>query len=230
MTDRGHQIQLQRLMTWMSPAFPVGAYTYSHGLEWEVEQGRVTDKESLLLWLEAVLELGTGRNDALFCAEAWHSVREGNEARLSELLDLALAYTPSQERLLETEAQGQAFWRAVSAGWPDLAADPSLAILLKKAPYPLAVGGAAARAGLPLGDTLAAYLHGLTANLISAGVRLVPLGQSDGVRCLADCEDRIAALAGWAGEAGLEELGGFTPLVDIASMAHETQYTRLFRS
>lgn len=224
---------LLRLMTWMSPSFPVGAFTYSHGLEWAVEREEVTDAQSLRLWLLDVLQHGSGRSDAVLLAEAWRRVSDAKagEGGLSDLVDLALALNPSEERLLESESQGKAFVKAAAAGWPALAnCGPILAKDITRAPYPIAVGAVAGLSGIALADTLAAFLHGVAANLVSAGVRLVPLGQSDGVRVLAALEPVVLEQAEWAVNAPFEELGGVTPLIDIASMKHETQYTRLFRS
>jgi len=227
---------LLRLMTWMSPSFPVGAFTYSHGLEWAVEQGEVTDAESLHQWLKDVLHHGSGRGDAVLLAEAWRRVTDeegeaGENTGLTDLVDLALALNPSEERLLESESQGKAFVKAAKAGWPVLAeCGADRAKDISRAPYPVAVGAVAGLSGIALEDALAAYLHGLCANLVSAGVRLVPLGQSDGVRVLAALEGEILSRADWAAAAPFEALGGFAPLVDISSMKHETQYTRLFRS
>lgn len=220
---------LLRLMTWMSPSFPVGAFTYSHGLEWAVEQGDVKDGTSLRLWLLDVLQHGSGRSDAILLAEAWRRVREQGD--LADLVDLALALNPSEERLLESESQGKAFVKAAKAGWPVLdACGADLAKDISRAPYPIAVGTVAGLSGIALEDALAAFLHGVVANLVSAGVRLVPLGQSDGIRVLAALEGEVLSQADWAAKANFEELGGFAPLIDIASMKHETQYTRLFRS
>lgn len=220
---------LLRLMTWMSPSFPVGAFTYSHGLEWAVEQGDVKDAESLRLWLLDVLQHGSGRSDAVLLAEAWRWAQE--KADLADLVDLALALNPSEERLLESESQGKAFVKAAKAGWPVLAdCGEALAKDISRAPYPVAVGAVAGLSGIALEDALAAFLHGVVANLVSAGVRLVPLGQSDGIRVLAALEGEVLSRAQWAAKAPFEELGGFAPLIDIASMKHETQYTRLFRS
>lgn len=230
-------LSLLRLMTWMSPSFPVGAFTYSHGLEWAVEQGDVRDADSLHAWLQDVLHHGAGRGDALLLAEAWRRVtgdadsKADSTAGLADLVDLALALNPSEERLLESESQGKAFVKAARAGWPVLAGcGEDLARDIARAPYPIAVGAVAGRAGLALEEVLAAFLHGVVANLVSAGVRLVPLGQSDGLRVLAALEGEILSRAEWALTADFEELGGFAPLIDIASMKHETQYTRLFRS
>ena len=213
---------LLRLMTWMSPGFPVGAYTYSHGIEWVVESGDIKDGDGLTAWIGDLLESGSGRSDAVLCALAMQV-----DADLMELAELGLALSPTEERLLETEAQGQAFIRAVKSGWPDLVPDLPKGTVL---PYPVAVGSVAAASGIPARQALAAYLHAFAANIISAGVRLVPLGQSDGVRALATLEPAVDKLALWACGATMDDLWSFSPLSDIASMKHETQYTRLFRS
>jgi urease accessory protein len=219
---------LVRLMTWLSPAFPVGAFSYSHGLEWVVEAGGITDAAALADWIGDVMELGAGRSDAIFFAEAWRAVEAADAARLKELAALAAAFAVSAERRLETLAQGSAFLSALTAVWPH----PALAALeaLEATAYPVAVGAAAAAHGLPLAASLQAFVQALAANLVSAGVRLVPLGQTDGLRVLARLEPLLATLVSAALTAQLADLGGAAVLSDIASMRHETQYTRLFRS
>ena len=223
MTMDDHR-DLLRLLTWLSPSFPVGAFSYSHGLEWTVEAGEVRDRASLLAWVEDIATHGAGRNDLVLMAESWHAATAQDEARLSAAAELAVALSPSAERALETEAQGEAFRQAVGTAWPDSACD------LTQIPYPIAVGVAAAGCGVALKPALTAYLHALAANLVSAGLRLIPLGQSDGVRVLAALEPKILAQAEWAADSSLDDLGGFSMIADIASMRHETQYTRLFRS
>ncbi len=210
---------LLQLLSWMSPSFPVGAFSYSHGLEWAVEEGEIRDQESLTRWVSDLLTYGTGRSDAVLCSLAMRS------SDLTELGDLARALCPTEERLLEADAQGQAFLRAVNSGWPELVPEGFTAL-----PYPVAVGAVTAQAGIPRETALNAYLHAFCANLVSAGLRLVPLGQTDGVRSLAALEEVIAARAEWAASAGEDDLWSFAPFSDIASMKHETQYTRLFRS
>ncbi len=218
------QRNLLRLLTWLSPSFPVGAFSYSHGLEWAVEAEEVRDRESLLAWVEDIVTSGAGRNDLVLMAEAWQAAKVQDAARLSGVAELAVALSPSSERALETEAQGEAFRQAVGTAWPDATCD------LQGVPYPIAVGVAAAGCGVALKPALTAYLHALAANLVSAGLRLIPLGQSDGVRVLAALEAPILAQAEWAANSTLDDLGGFSMIADIASMRHETQYTRLFRS
>ncbi len=218
------QRNLLRLLTWLSPSFPVGAFSYSHGLEWAVEAEEVRDRESLLAWVEDIVTSGAGRNDLVLLAEAWQAATAQDAARLSAVAELAVALSPSSERALETEAQGEAFRQAVGTAWPDATCE------LSNTPYPIAVGVAAAGCGVALTPALTGYLHALAANLVSAGLRLIPLGQSDGVRALAALEAPILAQAEWAADSSLDDLGGFSMIADIASMRHETQYTRLFRS
>ena len=218
------QRNLLRLLTWLSPSFPVGAFSYSHGLEWAVEAGEVRDRESLLAWVEDIVLSGAGRNDLVLMAEAWHAAKAKDGGRLSAVAELAVALSPSSERALETEAQGEAFRQAVGTAWPEAVSN------LTSSPYPIAVGVAAAGCSVALKPALTAYLHALAANLVSAGLRLIPLGQSDGVRVLAALEAPILTQAEWAADSSLDDLGGFSMIADIASMRHETQYTRLFRS
>ena len=208
---------LLKLQTWLSPAFPVGAFSYSHGLEWAVECGLVVDRESLADWIAALLAHGTGRIDGMLFVAAW---RAGPET-LPELVELAAAFRGSRELALETAQQGEAFARSVGTGWG--AAPPAAA-------YPVAVGAAARAHGIALETALPLFLQAFAANLVSAGVRLVPLGQSDGLRALAALEDAVRAAAEDALTAPLDDLGAATPMLDWCSMNHETQYTRLFRS
>jgi urease accessory protein len=220
---------LARLMIWLSPAFPVGGFSYSHGLEWTVEAGGVRDAATLANWVEDILRHGAGRSDAIFLAEAWRAVATGNAGLLAETVELAAAFAPSAERRLETLAQGAAFLAATRAVWPSPALD-RLAAQAGEVAYPVAVGVCAAAHGLPLDLTAQAFVQAFAANLVSAGVRLVPLGQTDGLRVLARLEPAIPPLVAAALAACLDHVGGAAVMADIASMRHETQYTRLFRS
>lgn len=221
---------LFRLMTWLSPAFPIGAFSYSSGLEWTVEAGDIADAASLEGWLASMLTEGAGYCDAVFLAHAHRAISSGCDADLIEAVELAAAFVPTRERHLETTAQGRAFVEITSKAWPCSALDRLLALQVSAIAYPIAVGVVSAGHALPLGATLAAFLHGQSANWISAGVRLIPLGQTDGQRVLAALEPVIVATAHRAMAATLDDLGSATFRADIASMRHETQYTRLFRS
>lgn len=222
---------LVRLMTWLSPAFPVGAFTYSHGLEWAVEDGSVTDEAKLLSWLADVLRHGAGRSDAILLAAGFRAAAAGKMDDLREVAELAYALQPSKERRLESGAQGRAFVQAIADTWgaPTLV---DLAAKLKpdSVAYAVALGVAAADHRLPLAATVEAYLAAFAANLVSAAVRAVPLGQSAGQRVIRDLAPVTAEVAAEALAAGLDDIGGAALRAEIASMAHETQYTRLFRS
>jgi len=222
--------ELLKLQTWFSPSFPIGSFSYSHGLEWVVETQGVRDAGSLAAWVGGVLRHGAGRSDAILLCATWRAVAKEDWLGATEIGSLAAALQPSLEGRLESLAQGAAFLRAVEAGWPD----PVSARFQERCPgevaYPVAVGAAAAAHGLPLDLMLVAFLHAFAANLVSAGVRLVPLGQTDGLKVIAALEPTLLEVAHEAYSAKLDEVGSASFLADIASMRHETQYTRLFRS
>jgi urease accessory protein len=221
---------LYRLMAWLSPAYPIGAFSYSSGIEWAVENHDITDAETLRQWLNVILTEGGAFCDAVFFVHAHRATEANDDSALSETAELAAAFAPSKERHLETSAQGRAFVEATRAAWPCAALDRIGAIWDGPITYPVAVGVTAAGHGIAVEAALAAYLHAVTANLISAGVRLIPLGQTDGQRLLATFEAVVAATAVRALAMPLDQVGGAAFRADIASMRHETQYTRLFRS
>jgi urease accessory protein len=216
-------------MIWLSPAYPVGGFSYSHGLEWTVEAGKVRDAASLGDWIEDILRHGAGRTDAIFLAAAWRAVAADDERGLADVAELAAAFTPSAERRLETLAQGAAFLTATQDVWPAPVVE-RLAAVAPDVAYPIAVGACAAAHGLPLAPTMQAFVQAFAANLVSAGVRLIPLGQTNGLRVLARLEPMLPPLVAGVLGSTLDDIGGATVVADIASMRHETQYTRLFRS
>jgi urease accessory protein len=220
---------LYRLMTFLSPAFPVGAFSYSSGIEWAVEAGDITDAASLRDWLSAMLVDGSGFCDAVFLVQAHRAMESGDMAALRELAELAAAFVPSRERQLETMAQGKAFIEIARAAWNCDGLDEAVA-QCDTIVYPVAVGLVSAAHEIPLASALHAFLHALVSNWISAGSRLIPLGQTDSQRVLAGLERAVAATAARARDAALDDLGSATFRADLASLRHETQYTRLFRS
>jgi urease accessory protein len=221
---------LYRLMTWLSPAFPVGAFSYSSGIEWAVEAGDIVDGATLQAWLSSMLSEGPGFCDGVFLAHAHRAASDADDARLSDVAELAAAFAPSRERHLETMAQGRAFIEIVRAAWNCEGLDRRIAACNDTIVYPVAVGIVSAAHAIPLASTLHAFLHALTSNWISAGSRLIPLGQTDSQRALAALEPVVVAVGKRALVAALDDLGGATFRADLASMRHETQYTRLFRS
>ncbi|SMP18177.1 urease accessory protein UreF [Shimia sagamensis] len=206
------------LAQWLSPAFPVGAFTYSHGLEALVDMGTVHDTASFSAWLTDTIQHGAGQNDGVLLAHAYNAE---NVDALTKIDNLARALALSAERLLETDQQGAAFARTAAA-----IHDLDLTALT----YPVAVGRAARLQNLPLRDTARLFLHAFAANLTSAAARLVPLGQTQAQATLAAVTPLCQEMADRALTLSLDDIAASTFVSDIASMRHETQYSRLFRS
>lgn len=223
MTEQLSTGALLRLMAWLSPAFPVGGFAYSHGLERAVHDGLIADRKDLAGWLETLVELGSGWNDAVLFAESWRRAREGGD--LNEVAALAEALAGSRERHLETMLQGAAFLKAASA-WPSQA----LQRLPADCPYCVAVGALAGSGGIGLSEALSAFLQAFFSNLVQAAIRLGVVGQTDAVALLAGFESLALATASRAAGFSLDDLGGAAFISDIVAMQHETQYSRLFRS
>jgi urease accessory protein len=221
--------KLYRLLAWLSPAFPIGAFSYSHGLEAAVESGAVRDRASLQFWIAAIVTEGSGRIDADILRDAHRAASAGDLLVLTVVNQRGLAYRATAELALETRAQGEAFLATCRSAWPDPFLDQWAAID-QRACYAAAVGAATARAGILLEDVLLAYLQAMAANLASAGLRLAIIGQTDGQRILAALAPAVIRAAQDATIRDPADFGGATFAVDLASMVHETQYTRLFRS
>jgi urease accessory protein len=212
-----------KLLTWLSPAFPIGGFSYSHGLERAVHDGLVATAGDLGGWLETLVEQGSGWNDAVLLGESWRRALEGDD--LADIAALAEALAGSRERHLETMAQGTAFLEAASA-WqgsppPGLPADCA---------YCVAVGAVAGSHGLPLRETLTAFLHAFLSNLLQAGIRLGVLGQVEATRLLAGFEPLVLGIAARAAHSTLADLGGAAFIAETMAMRHEIQQSRLFRS
>lgn len=216
MTTTTDMPALLSLVQWLSPAFPTGAYAYSHGLEQAIAMGEVATADSFAAWLAAILEHGTGWNDAVILACA---LRDG--ADLAALAQTARALAGSAERLRETTEQGAAF----GAARAQMGAGASPA-----EPLPVAVGRAARALGLPAQTVIALYLHAFTSNLTSAAVRFVPLGQAAGQRVLGAQHGRIGVLASRAVGSGLDDLGSGAFRAEFLAMAHETLDVRIFKT
>ena len=218
------------LATWLSPSFPIGAFSYSNGLETAIANGTIGEALAVEDWARLLIERGSGWSDTVLLAEAWRSASERDDTRLAEAAELAVAMAPSRERHLETINLGAAFLKAVMAGWPQVGLLCTSGAFAVGPAYPIAVGLAAGAHSVPLPATLALFLNAFAANLISVAVRLVPLGQSDGLSVLSALQPMIVATAECASESSLDDLGSAALLSDIASMRHETLYSRVFRS
>lgn len=226
------------LMTWMSPAWPIGAFAHSGGLEWAVEAGHVTNRASCAEWIAEMIERGAIHNDTILFVHAWRMAATGDGKRLHEVAELAAAMQTGFERRLEATAQGAAFRKIAMASIPPCSGEEFADLLAQiddeDLAYPVAAAALFAAQGIDLGQSLTAWLHGAASNLVSAAQRLVPLGQTDGQRVLRDLRGPIfaaveRALALPEGDP-FPQLGGCTLLAELGCMTHETQYTRLFRT
>ena len=215
---------LLQLLTWLSPSFPVGAFSYSHGLEQAIREGRVTDVDTLADWIVDLVERGGGWSDVVLLNEAHGAVIAADPDRLAAVSDLARALAPSMERSRETLHQGRAFASALETGWPGGVALPD------GAPYCVAVCAAAAAHGAGPQDAATAFLHAFAANLVGVALRAAGLGQKAGVQVMARLEPVIVAAAQAAARSDLDDLGSATMVSDIMSMRHETLDGRLFIS
>jgi urease accessory protein len=216
-----------RLTTWLSPAYPVGSFAYSGGIEWTVEAGDITSADTLRSWLETMLSHGAGLNDAILFTQAYRAVANGDDGGLAKVVELAAAFVPTRERHLETITLGV---DVTSAAWPCPALIKLREIADGPIAYPVAVGVVCAGHAIPLEPALHVFLTALTSSWISAAVRLVPLGHTDSQHTLRALEPAVARATERALAATLDDLGSATFRADIASARHETQYTRLFRS
>ena len=221
MADQIETRALLKLMSWMSPAFPVGAFAYSHGLERAVHDGWVTNKEELVDWLSDILTAGSAWNDAVLFVQA----SQADPSELADLADLAEAMAGASERHLETMRQGSAFIEAARA-WPHRVVDT----LPSECPMPVAAGSLSGAHKVPVEAAVSAYLHAFLSNLVQASLRLMALSQQDGAEIIAELEPQIASTAARAAKSTLDDLGGMTFRAEIAALNHESQPSRLFRS
>lgn len=212
------EAQILTLAQWFSPSYPLGSFAYSHGLEQAIVEGHVTSAATLKAWLHDVVLHGSGRNDCILLRAAYAA---DTDAALTEVDAYARAFAASAERLSEAQVQGDAFARTTQAIW-GIGGGPAC--------YPVAVGAAAARADLPVALTAQMYLHAFVSNLVSAAVRLVPLGQTEGQATLAALTPLCLQVTEETAGCGLDDLGGTAFLSDIAAMRHETLEHRIFRS
>jgi len=219
---------LYTLLTWMSPSYPVGSFTFSQGLENAIETGILKNADNTTQWISDLLQFGNGYSDLVFLSAAWSCAYE--PARISDLLELARAYQATSEFHTESSAQGAAFLNITAKTWPCNTLDSMENIKTSLLLYPVVVGLAARGHSIDHSATLSAYGHAWLSNLVSAAVRLVPLGQSDGQAIIAALQQTLSETVRRAIETKPEQLSTSTLMADICSMHHETQYTRLFRS
>ncbi len=230
---KGSRSGLYRLMAWLSPGFPIGSFAFSHGLEAAAASGALRDRDSLQLWLSAILASGGGRVDADVLRDAHRASSAGDIRALMDANRRGVAFRATAETRLETTAQGEAFLAICRAAWPHPFLDcwaEGLSNTGSAVCYPAAVGAATAQAGIAVDCALLGYLQALASNLVSAGLRLGIIGQTNGQRVVAALEPVISAAVAGALTRDPDAFGSATFGVELASIDHETQYSRLFRS
>ena len=221
---------LYQLLAWNSPAYPTGAFSYSHGLEWAVEEGSVKDVVQLVDFVEAVLTRGGGWVDAVLFAHTWRAACLGEQA-VDEISEIGAAFRGTAETALESLQQGSAFLQITRQAWPH----PAIEGFARRhagrgVAHAVVVGLTCSVHGIALQPALSSYLHAVAANLVSAGVRLIPLGQTHGQLAVAHLLPVVESVTEQAECVDLEDLGTAAPGLERCSALHETQYTRLFRS
>lgn len=231
MAQKARQAKAQALLQiWLSPAFPAGAFAYSHGLEAAVDQGWIQDRQTLKAWLRDLLEFGSLRNDLIFLACAWRAAAAESSESLREIVEVAAALQPSAERFLEAAQQGRSFLMQIEASWPPQRPMPVAIEACDDIVYAVAVGVASALHAIPMADVLRAYAIAFVGNLLSAAIRLSIIGPTESQQLLAELAPDLIAAAASSETATLQDLGSTTWRSDLASLLHETQHTRLFRS
>tara|TARA_B100001093_G_scaffold325762_1_gene310793 strand:- start:116 stop:805 length:690 start_codon:yes stop_codon:yes gene_type:complete len=226
-----NNIHLTTLMAWFSPGFPVGSFAYSHGLEAAIDNKIVDSKNSLMEWLRGALLFGSPNNDAIILKEIYEATIRNDYISLKELSSLALTLNVASELTDESIVQGNAFWRVITSAWPH----DDLSYLQQHLPnnkivYPVAVAIAAAKHEVPVLASLLAYLQAFVMNGVSAGIRLGLIGQTDGQLIIAELKNSVFKSANRSIVSAIDQLGTATLMIDLMSIKHETQTTRLFRS
>lgn len=206
------------LTQWLSPAYPVGGFAYSHGLEATIDEGAVTSSQDTKAWISDVLEHGSGWNDAVFVVAAYNAQ---DRDELTNVDVIARAFCASSERLMETKLLGQAFGTVTGDVWE---------LDLSQFSYPVSIGQAASLQNLPILLTTKMFLQAFASNLVACATRLVPLGQTEAQRLIRTLTPLCERIALSAQQADLDQLSSTAFLSDIASMKHETQYSRIFRT
>ena len=207
--------KLITVMQWLSPAFPIGGFAYSHGLEWAINKGHVGNREQLQKWISDLLEYGSLKNDAILIK----LVLQGSDPK--EINELAMALCPASERLSETQLQGGAFCKIMREVWSLEIDDLTL---------PIALALAAKNESIDQNLVVPAYLHSFCSNLISVAIRLVPIGQTDGQKTLRELSPLILDSVRSVAEVDIDDLGSKCFLSDVSAMQHEYLQSRVFKT
>ena len=204
---------LQILQTWFSPSFPVGSFSYSHGLEAMINDNLIKSKEDILEYLKCILKYGSGKNDIILIKYAYQG---------EEINDLALSLCPTKERKIESIEMGNAFRKVLEDSWNYK--------IQENTAYPVSVGKAAKYFKIPLNLTIISYLQSFASNLINVCIKHIPIGQKVGQDCIIQMYDLIREIENESKNLELEDLGGVCFNSDIYSIKHENLKTRIYKT
>lgn len=221
---------LLRLLQLASPALPVGAYSYSDGLENLVETDVINNQKSLSMWLEQELQCGAIRLEAAIMLRAYDCTNSNNCEGLSYWNYWLTAIKETTELREQSWQMGGSLIGLLRDLQPQQKMQNLVSAVGKPCNYAIAFGIGAAYWQIDLKAAVLGYLHSWASNLIGAGVKLIPLGQTTGQKLLLQLDTRIALTTQEILTLEDEDLSSCGWGLSLASMAHETQYTRLFRS
>jgi urease accessory protein len=223
-------LTLVRLLQLASPTLPVGAYSYSQGLESAIAHGEVRDAASAATWIGDMLELVVAPGEAAVLWRLLEALQREDWPRAAEWSDWFRASRETAELRSETEQMGASLLRlTIDLDLLDPAAQ-AVAVTMAPVTLPAAFALAARGFGVPAAAALTAYVWSWLENQVLAAMKTIPLGQVAGQRMLVALGARIPAAVTLARSIADEDMSTFAPGLAIASSRHETQYTRLFRS
>tara|TARA_B100001248_G_scaffold129623_1_gene97190 strand:- start:147 stop:860 length:714 start_codon:yes stop_codon:yes gene_type:complete len=221
---------LHTVLTWFSPSYPIGSYAYSHGLEYAVEEGLVKDPQTLLGWIRDLLFFGTGYNDSIIINSIYDSVANDNCVEFDYISQIANAIKPTKEIALESYQQGVSFKNILM----DVYSNSNLTFYLNRLDdcitYPSVVGVAGGIFEVEKKLLLHSYLHAFTSNILSAALRIMPIGQTEIQKIIFQMKGNVEEMTNKSLGLSLSDLGSSVFISDWASSKHQNQYTRLFRS
>ena len=227
---------LYKLLSWFSSVYPIGSFNYSHGLEYAIERDLIKTREQLEEWIRGVILFGTGRVDALLFKTGYDLLQNGmfaSEVQLNELIFISNAFKTTPELWTESYRQGEAALKILIDTYDFFELKQlqnQLKKLNKKPVLAVVFGIACAACQLPFEESLCSFLHAFISNVVMAGTKLIPLGQTDSQKIIMNLQSSLVTLIRQIQELTLEDIGSATPMLDWTSAHHETQYTRLFQS
>ena len=215
--------KILKLLTWNNQSFPIGSYCFSSGLEFAVESKLIQSGKDLQYWLNDLLKYGSLYSDALILLEAWKLASKKENNKINDLNNFAVSLNQSNEKYIENYEQGKSFIKITEDAW-------NHKYISKKLVYPIAYAVAAVQENINMEDVLICYLHSSLCNLLAAGIKLIPLGQTEGQKIQIALNTYIEEEYKNILKKNFNDIGNCGWVNDIISMKHENQFTRTFRT